>query len=304
MDTGESFQADGWFVGCHGDRGAGDGAELGERAVANRTPFPDDRDPIAELLDLREDVARQQHRGAAFDRVDDRLLEGRFHQWIETRRRFVEDEQFDVGCERGDQRDLLAVPLRVRAALLARVELEPIDEFVAASTVDPTPQPEQEVDDLTTREARPEAHVARDVGEASVQCDRVGPRVAAEHGHRAAVGSEQAEQDPDRHRLARAVRPEKAVDLAAIDLQVEPVQRARRAEGLDETRDRDDRLARPCRSRNPVRVVSWSSLDTLRRSLPPNQVVRRCSRAVRPPCRVERLWSGRAAAGGSWRHGR
>ena len=75
-----------------------------------------------------------------------------------------------------------------------------------------------------------------------MQCDAVGPRIAAEHGDRPAVGSEQAEQDPDRHRLPGAVRSEEAVDLAAVDLEIELVERPRRTERLDETRDRDDGL--------------------------------------------------------------
>ena len=90
-------------------------------------------------------------------------------------------------------------------------------------------QPEQEVDDLAARQARPQADVAGDVGEATVQRDAVGPRVAAEHGDRTPVVPEQAEQNADRHRLAGAVGSEEAVDLAAFDLEIESVERRRSA---------------------------------------------------------------------------
>ena len=54
------------------------------------------------------------------------------------------------------------------------------------------------------------------VREPAVQRDRVAPRVAAEQPARARVGADEAEQHPDRRRLARAVRPEEAVHLARL----------------------------------------------------------------------------------------
>ena len=50
------------------------------------------------------------------------------------------------------------------------------------------------------------------------------PRVAAEEGGHAAVGPEQPEEDPERRGLARSVGPEEAVDLAGLDVEVEPVE--------------------------------------------------------------------------------
>ena len=76
-------------------------------------------------------------------------------------------------------------------------------------------QPAEQVDRLAAGEVGPEVHVAGDVREPPVQRDRVAPRVAAEQARRARVGAQQAEQHADRRRLARAVRPEEAVDLAA-----------------------------------------------------------------------------------------
>jgi len=72
-----------------------------------------------------------------------------------------------------------------------------------------------------------------------VESDRVGPRVAAEEARLATVGAQQPEEDPDAGRLPGPVRPEKPVDLAALDREVEAVESARRAEGLDEAGDLD-----------------------------------------------------------------
>ena len=91
------------------------------------------RHPVAERLDLGQDVAGQQH-GAAVGLAlgVDPLLEDRLHQRVEAGGRLVEEQQLDVGGERGDQGDLLPVALGVGAALLARVEVEALEQLGAA----------------------------------------------------------------------------------------------------------------------------------------------------------------------------
>jgi hypothetical protein len=58
-------------------------------------------------------------------------------------------------------------------------------------------------------------------------------RVAAEEPGLAAVGPE-AEQDPQRRRLARPVWPEKAIDVARLDGQIDVVDRGDCAVAVDE----------------------------------------------------------------------
>ena len=116
--------------------------------------------------------------------------------------------------------------------------------------VEPAAQLPEQVDRLAAGQVRPQVDVAGDVGEPAVQRDRVAPRVAAEQRDRAGVGAQQPEQDADRRRLARAVGPEEAVDLALRDLEVEPVERAERAERLDEAGDLD---RGPCHGAQPTR---------------------------------------------------
>ena len=60
------------------------------------------------------------------------LAEHLLHQRVQAGGRLVQDQQLDVGGERGDERHLLPVALGVGAALLARVELEPLQQLVAA----------------------------------------------------------------------------------------------------------------------------------------------------------------------------
>jgi hypothetical protein len=97
----------------------------------------------------------------------------------------------------------------------------------------------EEVDDLAARQLGPQVDVARHVRQAAVELDGVAPGIAAQQGELAGVGAEQAEQDPDRGRLAGAVRSEEAVDRARRDVEVQAVEGSGGAEPLDQPGDRD-----------------------------------------------------------------
>ena len=77
-------------------------------------PCAEDADPVAERLDLAEDVRREEDGLAALLRLAHRLPEGHLHQRIETAGRLVEDQQVGAARERRDQLHLLAVA-RARA---------------------------------------------------------------------------------------------------------------------------------------------------------------------------------------------
>ena len=242
-----------------GDRGTGQVAQVREGAGLDDPAVADDRHVVAQGLDLGEGVARQQHRAAGAPFVLDAVAEGLGHERVEPGGRLVEQQQLGLGGEGGDERDLLPVPLGVGTHLLRGIELEALEELAAAASVEPAPQPAQQVDDLAPGEGRPQVHLARHVREPSVQPHSIDPGVAAEEPDGAAVGADQAEQDPDRGRLARPVRSEVAVHLASGDLQVEPVERTRSAEGLLQSGDRY-RCGRSVHG-TPRLVISASTLE-------------------------------------------
>src|SRR5262245_57668764 len=134
------------------DRSPREMPKVVERAALHGAAAPDDAHAVAQRLHLGEHVARQQHGAALVANLADVLLELFLHQRVEPGGRLVEQQQFDVGGEPGDERDLLAVALRVGAALLRRVEIEPVDELVAALLIDATAEAREEFDDLATRE--------------------------------------------------------------------------------------------------------------------------------------------------------
>ena len=89
-----------------------------QRAALDGPARPDDGHPLAQRLGLGQDVAGQQHRHAAVARLADALLKDVLHQRIQAAAGLVEQQQPGVRRERGDQRDLLPVALRVGAGLL------------------------------------------------------------------------------------------------------------------------------------------------------------------------------------------
>jgi hypothetical protein len=214
--------------------------QLRQRPRLDGTTGAHDADPVAERLDLGEDVARQQDRATPLPGLAHAGLEDLLHERVQARGRLVQQQQLDVGGERCDQRDLLPVALGVRAVLPSGVQLEPLQQLGPSSVDRATrSEPHQQVHRLAAREVRPQRHVSGHVRQPTVQSGRVAPRVTAEELHVAAVVPEEAEQHPQRGRLAGSVGPEEAVHLAGGHLQVESVERENLAEGLDESVDAD-----------------------------------------------------------------
>ena len=104
-----------------------DPVDLDEPAVA------DDRDPVAGLLDLAEDVAREEDRPALGLGLADDLVERLLDERVEAGRRLVEDQQVRPMLEGDDQADLLLVALRVLLELPARVDVEARDQAAPGS---------------------------------------------------------------------------------------------------------------------------------------------------------------------------
>ena len=143
------------------------------------------------------------------------------------------------------------LPFEYVRALLRRVELETLEQLVAAVHVEIAAQATEQVDHLAAGELRPQAELAGHVRQAAVQLDRVVPRITAEQLDVPRVGAQQPEEHANRRRLARAVRAEEPVDLAGLDRQIQPVERARRSERLHQTghADRGSHAPHPRRSR-------------------------------------------------------
>ncbi len=195
-----------------------------QRPLVHQPALAQDPDPVAQGLDLAQDVGREEDRLAALLGLAGGVAEGDLHQRVEPARRLVEQQQVGPGREGRDQLHLLAVALREGPDLLAGVELEAVHELVAVGAVDAAAQPGQELQGLGAGHRGPQERLAGHVGHPPVGRHRVAPGVDAEQRGAAAARPVQPEQEPDRGRLAGPVRSEVAVGLARLDRQVQPVE--------------------------------------------------------------------------------
>ena len=219
-------------------------AQLLKRALLHQPALAQDADPVAQRLDLAQDVRREEDRLAAPARLADGVAERHLHQRVEAARGLVEHQQVGTGPEGGDELDLLAVPFRVVAHALSGVEVEALDELAPVRAVDGAVQVGHELEALLARERRPQQRLAGDVGQAAVRRHRVGPGIDPEHPRAAGARPVQTEEQPDGRRLSGPVRPQIAVDLTGGDRQVEPVEGERRPVALGEPLGVDDEVVR------------------------------------------------------------
>ena len=208
---------------------------------STQRPGADDADPVAQPLDLGQDVAAQQHGVAVVAESVDVLLEDGLHQRVEARGRLVEHEQLDVartarrpappsaGCPWSSCGPSWSGRARTaRSARRARFSSSP-----------PRSRPEQ-VDRLAAGEVGPQVHVAGHVGEPAVQGGRVGAT-----GRRRAGGPSppSLRSRPSSTRmvvdLPAPLGPRKPCTSPARDREVEAVEGADVAEGLDQAPDLD-----------------------------------------------------------------
>ena len=132
------------------------------------------------------------------------------------------------------------LPLVYSRKRRARVELEALDQRLLVRRVDAAAQVGEVLERLAAGEPVVEGELAGHVADAAVDGDRVGGRLDAEDARRAAGRPDEVEQGPDRRRLAGAVGPEEAEDLALARLQVDVDDAAVLAVGLGELLGLDD----------------------------------------------------------------
>ena len=138
---------------------------------------------------------------------------------IDAGGRLVEQQQLRVRQGAGAEREPLLPAARERAGklLLATVKAEPLHHRLrGALRIGEAVDARDELQVLAHREVLIEAEALRHVADMHADLVRLGADVVAETRAAPAVGREQPAQHADGRGLARAVRPEEAVDRAAL----------------------------------------------------------------------------------------
>jgi hypothetical protein len=199
-------------------------------------PALDDPHRVAEVRQLGEDVRRDHDRLAQVAQRLDDLAELDARRGVEPRGGLVEEEHVGVVDEGLRQQHPLTPALREPTALV-------LAALADAGQLDGAVDPAAPLSSGQAVGAGVELEVLRDaqlvvkmegVGhEAQLPPDSVGLAlgVAAVDPHPSRVGAIDRGQDPEGRRLPGAVGSDEPVGRAALDFQIQPLQRSRAAEG-------------------------------------------------------------------------
>ena len=163
---------------------------------------------------------------------------------VEAGRRLVEKHQ--LGRDHDARRDVQPAPHPARVVLGEPAgsvrDAECLEQLGRARLGGSPLQPEQAPDQDEVLAPRQvfvhRGELARQADEASHGVG-LAHDVVPEHARGAGVGAEERREHPHRRRLAGAVRAQDSIDRAAADGQVDAVDRASLAEGLDQARGLD-----------------------------------------------------------------
>ena len=190
------------------------------------------------MLDFREDVRREEDGLPAVRRLGDTATELLLHERVEAARRLVQQKYIRSRRERCDERDLLAIALRVGAGALVELEVEARHELGAVPHVDVAVEVAEKLEAFLTGQLRPKAHVARNVGDVTMAgFDVAGVDALDLRGTRGRA--DEAEEQAEGRRLAGPVGAEESEHLAVGHVEGEVVECDERAEPLRQAHGAD-----------------------------------------------------------------
>ena len=227
--------------------------DLGERTLGHDLAAGDHDHGVGGLRHLGQHVARHQHGSSLCGVPAQVVAQPADALRIETVGGLVEDQDARLAEQRSGEGQPLAHAQRVLAGAPAAGvgEGHGLEHLIGARLgqacrareraeviAGPTPG-------MKARALEHGAHGARRVGEVHIG--------GALHGRRAARGVGEAEDHPQRRRLARSVGAEKAGDQPRLDLEADPVHRSHAAEALGQVAhlDRAHRCHLPLPGREP-----------------------------------------------------
>ena len=261
-DDGVDFARDGEAQAgavARGDLGAGDGEVVRGRAseldlqrsrlaLAQRVHRPglddgaaaDEGDALADLLHVGQDVGGHKDGGSPVAHLSDDGEEFLAHQGVERFGGLVHNEEVGVVAHRVDEAEFLGHAGRV--ALDAAAEggvrqLEPVEQlFLAREGSADSAQARRVVEERLAGEAGGERDDVGQEAEPGLHGDRVAPSVHSQRARLALIGADEAREDADGRCFARAVGAEEAEHLAALDREVDALERVHAAEALSQPR--------------------------------------------------------------------
>jgi hypothetical protein len=207
-----------------------------------------DHQPVAQLLGLVHVVRRQDQRDAALLEPEQPVPDHVPGLRVQPGGGLVEDQDLRLVDERAGDRQaaLQAAGQRVDLVPGPVRELDEIEQRVGPLPDDPAGQAEVPAVDeqvLPDGQLDVEGVLLGDHAEPGPDRGPVPDRIEAEDGHLAVRRRRDAADHPHRRGLSRAVRPQEAERLAAVQVEIDPVYRREIPEPLGQAARTDEHFA-------------------------------------------------------------
>jgi hypothetical protein len=204
--------------------------ELVGVALGDHHPVVDDRDVVGEPVGLVQVLGGEQDGGSGGNAVLDHLPEAQPAAGVEAGRGLVEEDHGRAGDERGGQVQAAAhasgVGLDRSVGGVQQVEaLEEVRGSRLRLALGQVVEASDHDEVLGARQVLVDRRVLAGEADPRPQRSRVVDHVETGDPGATAVGREERGQDPDRRRLAGAIRAQQAEHGAGLDRQVDPAQR-------------------------------------------------------------------------------
>src|SRR5450631_3468019 len=203
--------------------------ELVRRSFRDELALVEHRDPVGELVSLFEILRRQEDRHAVGDEVADDLPHGVAAAGVQTRGRFVEEDDARVADQGHRQIESPSHPAGVGGEWFSRSvdQIELLEQFGDAPATLGFTEVAQVRHERQVLLAGKQAVDGRELtGNADHGAYQVGiaVQIVATDLRLAAVGAEQGGQDLHRGGLARAVGPEQGEYRSLVNTQVDAIE--------------------------------------------------------------------------------
>ena len=193
-----------------------------------------------------QEVAREQDPAVFAGEFSDELADLALSRRVESVRGFVEDHERRIRKQRGGDAESLAHAERVGSKLRSTALGEPQsrEQGVHPRERAAAPQDRDRREVVAAGEIRIEGSDLEHRSDAGERVLASHANVASEYLSRSRGRRDEPEDHADRRALPRAVRAEKTDDLAAPDLEIEPVHGGDRSESFHESLGAEDDLVR------------------------------------------------------------
>jgi hypothetical protein len=192
-----------------------------DRLDCEQPAFADYSDPVAEVLDLRQLMRRDEDRPAFVPGLLAEVLELDLDEGVQAGRRLVHDQQVGPDHEGRHQAYLLLVAPGKALDLLGGVELEAGNEPLPIRRVHRALEIAEVGEQLPAGQLPVERELAGDVAHLPIDRQPVVPDVEPEHARVPARRPDEVQQQPDGRGFAGPVGSQEAEYLARLDDKVD-----------------------------------------------------------------------------------